>query len=286
MIGIKIKKIRVSKNISPINVYSGIMSRSNYWKLEEDLISPSFETVIQLLHRINLDVEEFLMLLQHDTLLFYNQTKDQRNFFFKKKDSEGLLNLSQQLQQQYEQTNTIQLRHLALTCNLYYSRLTEKPPSPKIMTELKQYLFGCNDWSLYELRLFNSIFFIFDYETSKVLLKRALKTIQHNQQRIDENISFLVNFLSLAVQNNDLKQIKIIDETLQNDVVLPHKSTYNRILLSWAKQIIQAYMTRDRQYIHKAFEIIATFDTLDMDGPYNMYNAWTNDYQSFIFESD
>ena len=286
MIGIKIKKIRVSKNISPINVYSGIMSRSNYWKLEEDLISPSFETVIQLLQRINLDVEEFLMLLQHDTLLFYNQTKDQRNFFFKKKDSEGLLNLSQQLQQQYEQTKALQLRHLALTCNLYYSRLTEKPPSPKIMTELKQYLFGCNDWSLYELRLFNSIFFIFDYETSKVLLKRALKTIQHNQQRIDEKISFLVNFLSLAVQNNDLKQIKIIDETLQNDVVLPHKSTYNRILLSWAKQIIQAYMTRDRQYIHKAFEIIAIFDTLDMDGPYNMYNAWTNDYQSFIFGSD
>ena len=286
MIGIKIKKIRVSKNISPINVYSGIMSRSNYWKLEEGLISPSFETVIQLLQRINLDGEEFLMLLQHDTLLFYNQTKDQRNFFFKKKDSEGLLNLSQQLQQQYEQTKAHQLRHLALTCNLYYSRLTEKPPSPKIMTELKQYLFGCNDWSLYELRLFNSIFFIFDYETSKVLLKRALKTIQHNQQRIDEKISFLVNFLSLAVQNNDLKQIKIIDETLQNDVVLPHKSTYNRILLSWAKQIIQAYMTRDRQYIHKAFEIIAIFDTLDMDGPYNMYNAWTNDYQSFIFESD
>ncbi|MGM0199160.1 hypothetical protein [Enterococcus sp. DIV1314a] len=286
MIGIKIKKIRVSKNISPINVYSGIMSRSNYWKLEEGLISPSFETVIQLLQRINLDVEEFLMLLQHDTLLFYNQTKDQRNFFFKKKDAEGLLNLAQQLQQQYKQTKALQLRHLALTCNLYHSRLTEKPPNPQIMTELKQYLFGCNDWSLYELRLFNSIFFIFDYETSKVLLKRALKTIQHNQQRIDEKISFLVNFLSLAVQNNDLKQIKIIDETLQNDVELPHKSTYNRILLAWAKQIIQAYMTRNRQYIHKAFEIIAIFDTLDMDGPYNMYNAWTNDYQSFIFGSD
>ena len=106
MIGIKIKKIRVSKNISPINVYSGIMSRSNYWKLEEGLISPSFETVIQLLQRINLDGEEFLMLLQHDSLLFYNQTKDQRNFFFKKKDAEGLLNLAQQLQQQYEPTGT------------------------------------------------------------------------------------------------------------------------------------------------------------------------------------
>lgn len=286
MIGMTMKKIRLSKNIRPINVYSGIISRSNYWKLEEGLISPTFETVIQLLNRINLDVDEFLTLLQHDSLLLYNQEKDQRDHFFKQKDSKSLLNLEQKLQQQYDQTKIIQLKHLALTCNLYQDRLTGQSLNPKMTTELKQYLFECNDWSRYELRLFNSILFIFDYETAKTLLKSAMKTMDNEPRHVNEKVSFLVNFLSLAVQNGDLTQIRRLEEALENDIQLPHKSTYNRILILWAKQIIQAYITRDKKYIDKALDILTIFDTLDMEGPYNMYLVWTNNYNEFIFKSN
>lgn len=52
MIGSLIKQIRLNKNICPIDVYSDIISRSNYWKLEDEKISPSFETVIEILESL------------------------------------------------------------------------------------------------------------------------------------------------------------------------------------------------------------------------------------------
>lgn len=58
--GSTLHQIRLSVNLSQQKFCDGIMSQSNYSKIEKGLVEISFKHLVQLLERINIKVEEFL----------------------------------------------------------------------------------------------------------------------------------------------------------------------------------------------------------------------------------
>ncbi len=288
MIGSIIKEIRLSKNIAPVAVYSGIMSRANYWKLEEEHIAPSFDSVILMLPRLNISLNEFILLIPDNDLSFYEKEKDKRDYHYKSKNCSKLFLLEQEYMEKYKQTKVLRFKHLSFTCNIFISKIKGQSFKNAYVNEIKKYLFNCENWSYYELRLFTSIMFIFKYTDVITLSKNALSSIQKYSAQFkswNEEATLIVNLLSLAVQNNDLLAVKMIQNVVNKDIYLSNKSMYSRTLLLWSDKIIEAYLENNVDILDEAYKTISVFQIIGMDSTYQMYYAWTNLYKQKMKDS-
>lgn len=64
--------IRQSLNLSQMEFSQGVMSQSNYSKVEKDIIYLSFTGALDLLNKINMTVDELLWIHNHHEIEYYN----------------------------------------------------------------------------------------------------------------------------------------------------------------------------------------------------------------------
>lgn len=172
--------------------------------------------------------------------------------------------------------------------NIFISKIKGQSFKNAYVNEIKKYLFNCENWSYYELRLFTSIMFIFKYTDVITLSKNALSSIQKYSAQFkswNEEATLIVNLLSLAVQNNDLLAVKMIQNVVNKDIYLSNKSMYSRTLLLWSDKIIEAYLENNVDILDEAYKTISVFQIIGMDSTYQMYYAWTNLYKQKMKDS-
>lgn len=278
MIGKTLKKIRKDKNIPIQFICDGIMDPGNYWRLENGQIESSFSTVLKLLERMNLSIEEFA----EEFPLNSNSHKIHETelvTFFKNKDLQKLKALKERIADDLKRNKTMKLTHLYYLTDIYIAKIDENWDAQVSSEQLKKYLAKSNNWNSYELALLNNILFIYELDVSYLFYKTAVS--KYSQINKEKMIPLTLNMMALAIQHNDKEKLIYILSILET-IELDEKSSYERLTQKWGIQIANYYLSKNSTYLLKAEKIVDIFLQIDMKDTHHLYQSWTATYKKII----
>lgn len=278
MIGPILKGIRKDKNIPIRFICDGIMDPGNYWRLENGKIESSFSTVLLLLERMNTSIEEFAEDVYIDKS-HYKTYEAQLVSFFKNKNAEKLQQLKEEIANDKQFTQSLKFTHLYHLTNIYIEKIEDDWDATSSKSEIRNYLAKCNNWNAYELTLLNNVLFIYDLDISFLFYKTAVsKFSEINKEKM---IPLTLNVMALCIQSNDNEKVTYLLSVL-NQIELNEKSTYEFMIRKWGIAIGQYYLLEDEEYLLSAKLIVDIFRYIGMEDTYQLYQSWTNSYQSMI----
>lgn len=278
MIGKTLKKIRKDKNIPIQFICDGIMDPGNYWRLENGQIESSFSTVLKLLERMNLSIEEFA----EEFPLNSNSHKIHETelvTFFKNKDLQKLKALKERIADDLKRNKTMKLTHLYYLTDIYIAKIDENWDAQVSSEQLRKYLAKSNNWNSYELALLNNILFIYELDVSYLFYKTAVS--KYSQINKEKMIPLTLNMMALAIQHNDKEKLIYILSILET-IELDEKSSYERLTQKWGIQIANYYLSKNSTYLLKAEKIVDIFLQIDMKDTHHLYQSWTATYKKII----
>jgi Rgg/GadR/MutR family transcriptional activator len=287
MLGSIFKGLRISKGMKPKEVYKGVMSRTNYWRFENGETETSFEAVFKVLRKINVDLTEFICAMPEVRTFDYEKMIYDREKFFFNQDIEALEIMATEFENLFEQSHSVKFHHAYCVTLLLIRRLNGNKPLMSQYKPLHEYLFKCEYWTNYEVLLFSSIMYTFKFSDVHILFNRARKGIHRYpdmHRSWKDEVTMLLNYLSLCIQNDDVVNISEIYQILDS-LTFDEKSLYNRVLTKWAKSIIKGYLSKDLSYFKAAQNTIEIFEEFDMTGSFNMMSAWTKMYNLHTFKN-
>lgn len=203
MIGNALKKIRKDKNIPIRLICDGIMDSGNYWRLENGKIDSSFSTVLQILERMNISIEEFTEEFDLNESLYKSYEADLITFF-KNKDVENLKLLQQKILNDLKYKKTMKKTHLYYLTDIYIAKIDKTWEAKKSKEKIKNYLAKCSNWNSYELTLLNNVLFVYELDISFLFYKTAAsKFSQINKKNI---IPLSLNIMALCIEKKERKK--------------------------------------------------------------------------------
>ncbi len=182
-IGTTVKKIRQDKGILAKTVYSGIVTRSSYFRFENGETDTAADNLLSFLGRLQVSINEFVTLL-FDQTYHYRRTIENVNLNIYQAmagSSRAILKQEQaRLSALHKETGLLVDYHNYLKLGMYAEYLEKKQldKTAPHLTILVRYLFSIDNFYQYELALFVSICKLLPLETINVLLPRAMKTAQ------------------------------------------------------------------------------------------------------------
>lgn len=199
--GKTLKKIRESLSLTQIDISAGIMSQSNYSKVEKEEIDIPFSKMIELLNRLGMSVDEFLYIHRDYTKNPGNQlhhlqklnTSDKKNILKNIKELKSIQKLTQQ-----DQELLLIFEAFLLVLDNDYSAAGNKVL--KIWNRLEKH----DNWYLYDIRLINSILYLFPIDTAESIVDLALKRLKnYDNFRSFHHLStnLQINFILLLIDN-------------------------------------------------------------------------------------
>ena len=165
--GQTLKTIREDLLLTQIDMSAGIMSQSNYSKVEKGEIDIPFSKMIDLLNRLGMSVDEFLYIHRDYTKNPGNQLKrlNQLNAGDKQSILKNMNELkSEQNLSKRGQELLLIYEALLLVLKNDYSAASNKVL--KIWSRLEKY----DNWYLNDIRLINSILYLFPIDTAESIV--------------------------------------------------------------------------------------------------------------------
>ena len=199
--GQTLKTIREDLSLTQIDMSAGIMSQSNYSKVEKGEIDIPFSKMIDLLNRLGMSVDEFLYIHRDYTKSPGNQLKrlNQLNAGDKQSILKNMNELkSEQNLSKRGQELLLIYEALLLVLKNDYSAASNKVL--KIWSRLEKY----DNWYLNDIRLINSILYLFPIDTAESIVDLALNRLKNyedfrNLNQLSTNLQ--INFLLLLIDN-------------------------------------------------------------------------------------
>lgn len=199
--GQTLKTIREDLLLTQIDMSAGIMSQSNYSKVEKGEIDIPFSKMIDLLNRLGMSVDEFLYIHRDYTKNPGNQLKrlNQLNAGDKQSILKNMNELkSEQNLSKRGQELLLIYEALLLVLKNDYSAASNKVL--KIWSRLEKY----DNWYLNDIRLINSILYLFPIDTAESIVDLALNRLKNyedfrNLNQLSTNLQ--INFLLLLIDN-------------------------------------------------------------------------------------
>lgn len=201
--GKTLKTIRESLLFTQVDMSAGIMSQSNYSKVEKGEIDIPFSKMIELLNRLGMTVDEFLYVHRDYTKNPGNQLKclqklntGDKQSIIKNIDE---LKTNRKLSQQEQELSLI-FESLLFVLNNDYE-MARKNVS-KIWNRLEKH----DNWYLYDIRLINSILYLFPIDTAESIVSLALIRLKdyknfRNIKQLSANLQ--INFILLLIDNKE-----------------------------------------------------------------------------------
>lgn len=278
-VGATLKKIRKDKNIPIQSICAGVMDPATYWRLENGKINSSFPTVLLLMERMNLSIEEFVEELFSAEESIYQSYERELIAYFKNKDVEKLKLFKQKLAPYFEKKIPVKLTHLYYLADLYIAKIKQTENAKASEQKIKKYLTQCDNWNLYELTLLSNVLFIYDLGTSFHFYKTAAnKRSMTNQKEI---ISLSLNMMALCIEKQDKEKVDYLFFILQK-MELDEEMTYDIIIRKWGMAIAQYFLLKDSEYLAEAKDTLDILLKLGMTDTYNHYSLQTNYSQKII----
>lgn len=281
-VGKVLKKIRVSHRHTQDYVSKNIISRSYLSLVESDKFSPSLNILLDLLDRLNIELDEFVFLLnieeveeENDHLLFQvNKIQDYANY--SDKEYENLLHL---LEKKYSEEKSVKYKHLLISIKAH-RRFKNKPNVEEIkdlVFPLSNYLKNLNSWLIYDFKLFNNNMFCFSVEEIVDMMPMILGYIKKYESFFSEKcaiLNFLCNMCTLlTIQEQYLE----VDKYAQMGMKISEESNqiYQQLFLESISYYCKFKLENDTRYLNElnkklsiakqlnCKEIIQFFDNLN-----------------------
>lgn len=202
--GQTLKTIREDLLLTQIDMSAGIMSQSNYSKVEKGEIDIPFSKMIDLLNRLGMSVDEFLYIHRDYTKNPGNQLKrlNQLNAGDKQSILKNMNELkSEQNLSKRGQELLLIYEALLLVLKNDYSAASNKVL--KIWSRLEKY----DNWYLNDIRLINSILYLFPIDTAESIVDLALNRLKNyedfrNLNQLSTNLQ--INYILLLIDNKKI----------------------------------------------------------------------------------
>jgi len=199
--GKTLKKIRESLSFTQTDISAGIMSQSHYSKVEKGEIDIPFSKMIDLLNRLGMTVDEFLYVHRDYTKNPGNQLKRLKQL--NAGDEENILKNIEELKATKNLSQRDQELLLIYEAFLLVLKNDYKAASEKVLRIWKR-LEKHDNWYLYDIRLINSILYLFPSDVAESIVNLALKRLKYyknfrNLNQLAANLQ--INFLLLLIDN-------------------------------------------------------------------------------------
>ena len=257
-----LKDIRIDRGYSQQYVAEGIMGQSAYSKIERNEMEPTFRKWLAILEKLNISVDEFRYILNKEDLT----TKEKIiNEFFSLNYNylDDLKLLKDEIIAYLKEEEDYLLRDLYYACEslivLNETQNVEKAQffAKKIWERMEKF----DKWYLLDIRLINTILFIFPIDVAVNVGERVTKQLvpYHN---LKEAEILLINIdVNLAILLIDDKKYHEALFYLKKVIPLCKKyQKYNQLAIAYARKgiILQktGKMDEGSEYIEKAYYIL------------------------------
>lgn len=262
--GETLKKIRISKKYTQKFVTEGIIGQSTYSKIERGEVEPTYSKFMSLLKRLDVSPEEFNYLSKDEKI----DTREQivHDFFLLNyNDSSDLKNIQTRILTYLEKNNDYVLQDVAYICEALIL-INEKRDyeqaiiyANKVWKRLEQF----DRWFLMEIRLINTILFIFPIETAISISERIVSILEEYQSR-ESNVLLNNIQINLALQLIRNKEYEIAISHLNKSIVrLKEKQNYYLLSFAYIRKGIALDLIGEKHahtYIEKGLTLTKTFD--------------------------
>lgn len=204
--GKTLKKIRESLLLTQIDMSTGIMSQSNYSKVEKGEIDIPFSKMIDLLNRLGMSVDEFIY-IHHDytkipgtqlNLLYKMSTNDKTQV---SKNIEKLKKIKKPDQRDHELLAILEA--MLFISEHKYDMAKEK--AYIVWKRLEKH----DNWYLYDIKLINSILYVFPVDIAESIVSLSIKRLKSyaNLKSIKGlSANMQLNYLLLLIENKRFEQ--------------------------------------------------------------------------------
>ncbi|MHC5248215.1 helix-turn-helix domain-containing protein [Enterococcus sp. LJL90] len=230
-IGTVLKEIRTAKGLSQKQICGDYMARMTLSKIENNVNSPSYHSLVHILDGLDVSFDELAFLLQRDNskkkiLAKFSQIPDDSYV-------EELNSVIQLAEDYLKQQADFQIREIKLIAevmlaapNLAADDLKE--PEKQKLAQLWQRLNQMNGWTLSELKMASTIVVYFPSETASAIGQRILRELSRYEDFAPLQSYFLtvyLNLTSLFIRNKDYLQAEKLNQralTLAKKLELYH----------------------------------------------------------------
>lgn len=257
-----LKDIRIDRGYSQQYVAEGIMGQSAYSKIERSEIEPTFRKWLAILEKLNISVDEFRYILNKESLT--TKEKIINEFFsLNYNNPDDLKLLKDEIIAYLKDTEDYMLESIYYACeslivlnetqNLEKAQLFAK----KIWERLEKF----DKWYLLDIRLINTILFIFPVDVAVHIGERATKQlIPYNNLR-DADILLINIEVNLVVLLIDEQKYPESLSYLEKVIPLCKKyQKYSQLAIAYARKGIILQKTgkieEGSEYIEKAYSIL------------------------------
>lgn len=242
-IGETLKEIRLSIAMTQKDISKGIMSQSNYSKMEKNEIDVPFSKMIALLNRLNMSVDEFTYIHRgynkdapnHSNPMSKIQTGDTEKVLKKIEELTTKDNLSTR-----EQELLTILEAVLMVSENDYDGAQKK--GSIIWERLKEH----DTWYLYDIELINSILYVFPAEIAESIVDIAVNRLEayKNLRSVYPSIANLrLNLILLQINNQQYESALVNVEELM--AFCMKRNYHTRLAVCYARKgIILEHLNR------------------------------------------
>lgn len=253
------KKIRTSKNYSQKDVNENVMHQTSYSKFELGKTDVTFEKFETLLNNLEVSYEEFLFI--HNGYCYSDREEIINKFndlkFIEVSKLYEIISLAEKYLE--DQGDRYLADILAISKAFLILKETEEFEKPReYAEEVWARLQKLNTWYLSDLKLINSILFLFPISTAITItefaIKQALKYKEFNDYR-KLILPFKFNLVHMLIRENRVKEAFIVNEEVIQEA--KELKVYIQIAISLLRKGIMFENNPDQSKLHveKAFQI-------------------------------
>lgn len=268
-VGETLKKIRESKNYTQKFVTSGIIGQPTYSKIEKGEVDPSYPRFISLLRKLDVSEEEFHYLMEGSR----SSEKEEliRSFFllnFNEKDA--LQTVKNRILKYLENGEDYILQDIYYICEALTAVSnkgdfeTAKKYAGRVWKRLEKF----DHWYLMELRLINSILFIFPPETA-ISISRKMVTQLENYPTRESGIllhNIQLNLAALLIDNKEYLQAQEHLDKLVDRFKM-ERNYYHLAAVYARKGIVLENLAEENadEFYQKAFKLMQAMEEFDLE---------------------
>jgi Rgg/GadR/MutR family transcriptional activator len=270
LIGETISKIQKSKNIKIKDICKDFFSESTYFRIVNNEIETSIINFDHIIEKLNITYDEFFFLCNKQTLKIHETMLYDIKVAYLRNDNLELKNLKSKMEKVEQNSRIV---HLQWLCELLIKRL-ENEHITFSENKLAQYLLSIEDWTRYEMVLFNNSIFSFNIKTVNLLAKNFVQNISfYNSYKKNnkELFQLLINVTACNIESFDYIRAKQYF-ILAREVFLEEDSIFEKTVLLFWTGFFEMYEDK-RKGILKMENALNIFSLLGSKNLLNMHKS-------------
>jgi len=267
-----LKDIRVDRGYSQQYVAEGIMGQSAYSKIERSEMEPAYRKWLAILEKLNISVDEFRYILNKESLT--TKEKIINDFFsLNYNHLDDLKLLKDEIIAYLNEEEDYLLRDIYYACeSLIVLNATQNVEeaqffAKKIWERMEKF----DKWYLLDIRLINTILFIFPIDVAVNIGERVAKQLVPYNNLKEAEILLINIDVNLAILLIDDKKYHEASSYLERVIPLCKKyQKYNQLAIAYARNGIvlqkSGKMDEGSEYIEKAYAILNAIEDTKLVG--------------------